>query len=566
MFVFPGHYSRRNILPCCRYRRLVLLLLILPMASCREMQSTFTEVSSVSGIDFRYNFGDSTYQNILESSGSGVTVFDYDLDGWMDLYMMNGTWLEGISDSTGIAFKDTPNKLYRNNGNGSFTECGVDAGLDDRNWSMAAGPVDIDIDGDPDLYLLNYGPNRFFLNHGRGHFTDVTGELGLRGPDSLNGFPKWSVGVIYWDYNCDGKLDLLVGNFLAFDRDYISPITPEMMPHPSEYRGQASMLYRQEPDGSFLDVTRENGLYFPDSKCMGLSVWDYDEDGDLDIFQGNDHQMNFLFENRDGTFCNVAGLAGVAANSRGIPTGSMHGAIGDIDGDGHLDLLVPDLRYGALYRNMGGGIFEDITEISGVAAVFDGKGQWSSLFVDYDNDGDLDIFSANGTAEELILQLPVMLENDGTGKFRDVGPALSPYFSRKRSGRAAAVWDYDNDGDMDIIVSNIDLEASPALLRNDSRNRNHWLGIQLKSEKGPVPAAGARLVVYAGDLRQVYVNQPNNGYLSWSDPRIHVGLGRQRKADSIRVFWSDGHSEVFINPGSDRYIKLLQGQGIKPTL
>ncbi|MFC2125483.1 FG-GAP repeat domain-containing protein, partial [Bacteroidota bacterium] len=251
----------------------------------------FTDITRKSGISFKYNFGDYTYENILESSGSGISIFDYDGDRDMDLYLLNGTYLEGISDPDGKIYENTPNELYRNNGDGTFTEVAGSAGIDDRHWSMAAGPLDYDGDGDVDLYLLNYGPNVFYRNNGDGTFTDIADQIGLRGPESLNNFTKWSVGVAYWDYDLDQDVDMMVGNFLAFNPEYISPTMPNMMPHPSEYNGQASMLYRQEADGSFTEVTRETGFYYPDSKCMGLTVFDYENDGDLDMFQGNDHQL-----------------------------------------------------------------------------------------------------------------------------------------------------------------------------------------------------------------------------------------------------------------------------------
>ena len=533
----------------------------LALNSCTTEGVRFEEVSAEAGIDFRYNFGDYTYENILESSGSGVTVFDFDGDGLMDLYMMNGTWLEGISDPEGKVFEDSRNKLYRNLGDGTFREMAEEAGLDDPHWSMAAGAIDYDSDGDQDLYLLNYGPNRFFENLGDGTFSDLTDSLGLSGPETLNEFTKWSVGVSFWDYNMDGRLDAFVGNFLAFDPAYISPVTPEMMPHPSEYGGQASLLYQRQPDGGFREVTRSAGLFFPDSKCMGLTVFDEDVDGDPDLFQGNDHQPNFLFRNEGGYFEEVAVQAGVAVNSRGLPTGSMHGAVGDVDGDGLIDLLVPDLRYGALYRNTGNGTYEDITEESGIAAAFSGKGQWASLLFDYDNDGDLDIFSANGTAEELILQYPLLMENDGTGQFTDVGRATGDYFRHKRSGRGAAVWDYDNDGDLDIIVSHVDLEATPALLKNQCDNGNHWLGITLEGRDGPAAVIGARVVVITGIGEKVFINQWTSSYLSNSDPRLHIGMGRQKEIELIEVTWADGSRETFPGPRLDRYITLTQGTG-----
>ena len=522
---------------------------------------TFTDVTDEAGIDFLYTFGDSTYENILESSGSGVTVFDYDGDDDLDLYMLNGTYLEGISDPEGGVFANTPNSLFRNNGDGTFTEVAHQAGVDDRQWSMAAGALDYDGDDDLDIYLLNYGPNVFYRNNGDGTFTDIAEDLGLVGPETLNDFTKWSVGVAFWDYNLDDRVDFMVGNFLAFDPEYVSPTTPEMMPHPSEYAGQASMLYRQEADGRFTDVTEEMGLYFPDSKCMGLTLFDYDDDGDLDLFQGNDHQLNFLFRNDgDSLFTDVAQQSGVAANDSGLGTGSMHGSIGDVDGDGLIDLLVVDLRYGAMYRNLGDGSFEDITESSGIASVFDGKGEWAAALFDYDNDGDLDLFSANGTAEELILQPPLLLENDGHGNFTDVGPERSTYFQEMRSGRAAATWDYDDDGDVDIIVSHVDLRATATLLRNDGGNQNHWLGLNLVGSGGPASAIAAKVTVETATRTQVAVNQWATSYLSFNDPRMHFGLGDDKIVKRIEIRWPDGTVQVLTDISGDQYVTVKQGE------
>ena len=532
------------------------------MSPAQKKGVVFTDVTRQAGIDFRYTFGDFTYENILESSGSGITVFDYNNDQLMDLYMMNGTYLEGISDPAGKVFKNTPDKLYNNNGNGTFTEVSEKAGVNDLHWSMAAGAIDYDNDGDQDLYLLNYGPNVFYRNNGNGTFSDITGSLGLGGPDKLNGFTKWSIGVAFWDYNHDGRLDAMVGNFLAFDPAYVSAATPGLMPHPSEYKGQASMLYEQQPDGEFIDVTQKNNLYFPDSKCMGLTILDYDDDGDLDIFQANDHQLNFLFRNDNGVFKEVGVASGVAANSQGKGTGSMHGSSGDIDGDGLIDILVTDLEYGALYKSIGSGLFVDITESSGIAGPMAGKGSWGAVLFDYDNDGDLDIVAANGTAEELILQYPLLLENDGKGHFKNVGKELGAYFSAKRSGRGLAVWDFDNDGDLDIIFSHVDRQATAALLKNDGGNTNHWLGMTLKGKDGPASAIGAKVTVTAGGKKQVLINQWATSYLSNNDPRLHIGLGQQKQVDQLEIIWSDGKKEIYGNIAADRYLTILEGKGI----
>jgi len=540
---------------------LVVLLLITTDASRQRNNIRFTDITRRAGIDFMYTFGDYSYKNILESSGSGITVFDFNNDKLMDLYLMNGTYIAGISDPDGKVFKGTRNKLYKNNGDGTFTETARAANVDDSNWSMAAGAIDYDNDGDQDLFLLNYGPNVFYRNEGNGTFSDITSLTELAGPEKLNDFTKWSIGVVFLDHNDDGLLDAMVGNFLAFDPDYISTAAPDQMPHPSEYKGQESMLYEQQPDGKFTDVTRKTGLYYPDSKCMGLTVFDYDDDGDLDIFQANDHQLNFMFRNDKELYNEVGIEAGVAANSAGRGTGSMHGTLGDIDGDGRIDLLVVDLDYGALYRNLGNGLFEDVTESSGIAAPLAGKGAWGAAMFDFDNDGDLDIVTADGTAEELILQYPLLLENDGKGHFRDAGREYSSYFSTKRSGRGLVVWDFDNDGDLDITISHVDLKAAAVLLRNDGGNLNNWLGINLVGKRAS-SAIGAKIIVTTGDKKQVFVNQWTTSYLSNNDPRLHIGLGKNKKADVIDIIWSDGTRESFRDIAANKYITVIQNAGI----
>jgi hypothetical protein len=294
---------------------------------------------------------------------------------------------------------------------------------------------------------------------------------------------------------------------------------------------------------------------------MGLTVFDYDDDGDLDLFQANDHQKNFLFRN-DGkaNFEEVGETSGVALNDQGLPAGSMHGSIGDVDGDGLIDLLVVDLEHGALYRNLGNGLFEDVSARSGLRDIFEGLGVWAAAFLDYDNDGDLDIFSTNGMADLIVDQPPLLLENDGSGHFRNVGMRRASYFRGRRSGRGAAVWDFDNDGDLDILVSHIDLKGTPTLLKNEGGNQNHWLAMTLVGVESPAAAVGAKVTLVAGAHRQVAVNQPANSYLSSNDPRIFFGLGGRKRVDRVEVRWGDGSLDVLHDLAADRFITFKQGR------
>jgi enediyne biosynthesis protein E4 len=539
---------------------LLIMLLLAALFACRNKTVVFADVTEKAGIGFKYTYGDFSYKNIMESSGGGITVFDYNNDGLMDLYFMNGTYLEGISDAGGKTFSKSHNELYRNNGDGTFTEVSEKAGVALNRWSMAAGAIDLDNDGFQDLYVLNYGPNVFFHNNGNGTFTDITGSLCLSGPEELNGFPKWSIGVSFWDYNGDQRMDAMVGNFMAFDPAYQNPQTPGMMPSPVEYMGQASLLYEQQPDGKFKDVTVTNNLFFPDSRCMGLTVLDYDDDGDLDIFQANDHQLNFLFRNDSGVYKEVGISAGVAANSKGVGTGSMHASPGDFNNDGLTDILVTDLSFGALCQNSGNGVFRDVTESGGVAAAMDGKGGWGGSFLDYDNDGDLDMVAANGTAEELILQYPLLLENDGTGRFTDAGKQHGTYFRTKHSGRGLAIADFDNDGDPDVVVSHLDNSGIPALLRNEGGNRNHWLGLILEGENGPAAAIGAKVTVTSGGKKRAFVNQWTCSYLSNNDPRMLIGLGQEESVEQLEIRWSNGKTEIYHHIPVNRYLTIKEGK------
>ncbi len=541
----------------------------------------FRDVAGEAGLDFRYTFGDFAYDNILESSGSGATWLDADGDRDLDLYLLNGAYLEGISDPKGRAVAGATNRLYCNDA-GRFHDCTERSGLGDPTWSMAAAAADFDADGDTDLFVAEYGPNRLYRNRGDGTFDEVAAELGLDGPETLHGFTEWSVGGAWFDADADGDLDLMVCNFLAFDPHLLVPERPWEMPEPAVYEGQASLLYLQEEDGRedeaggrrFREATREAGLHRPDSKCMGLTVFDVNGDGRLDVFQGNDHQENFLFLRRpDGTYAERAREAGVAVNDDGHPTGSMHGSPGDVDGDGRLDLLVTDLRHGSLYRRAdpaegaeGALLFEDVTRPSGVGGLLDGLGQWGAGLHDLDLDGDLDLFTANGVAHVLEPQRPALAVNDGRGRFEDARDGAGAYFQGRRSGRAAAFADFDDDGDLDVVVNHVDHHARVALLRNDTPrtapDRGHWVGFRLIGER-PREAFGARLEIEARiDGRErtlVRIHQPHTSYLSGNDPRVHFGLGALETVPKLTVHWPSGRVQTWTDLPADRYWTLREG-------
>jgi hypothetical protein len=293
-------------------------------------------------------------------------------------------------------------------------------------------------------------------------------------------------------------------------------------------------------------------------------VYDCDGDGLLDIFQANDHQPNSLFRNLGGgKFRDIAAEAGVAVNLDGVGTGHMHGSLGDVDGDGLLDIFVTDLSYQSLYRAIGPGRFEDIVERSGIRRLMNGAESWGAGLYDFDNDGDLDVFAANGGADTLVEKRPTLLVNDGSGHFTDAADGGGPYFLGKRSGRGAAFGDFDNDGRIDIVVSHVDLKATPVLLRNVTANGNHWLGVSLQPGKNRAEPVGAVVRLTAGGKTQVRVYQRSQSYLSQNDPRLHFGLGKATRVEKLEVRWPGGAVETLTDLPVDRYMAVMSGGGTR---
>lgn len=498
----------------------------------------FADVTAQAGIDFVHSIGDDSLSNLVESTGGGAAFLDYDLDGDLDLYVASGTSLAGLSgerrDRGGAR-----NRLYRNRGDGTFENVTGEAGVGHEGYGMGVVVGDYDNDGDPDLYVSNYGPNVLYRNNGNGTFTDVARRAGVAGDGC-------SVGAAWLDYDRDGLLDLYVGNYIQFDPEYRFYYAPDGFPGPLAYPGQADVLYRNRGNGTFEDVTGAAGVFRPDGRAMGVGAADFDDDGLVDIYVSNDAMENYLFRNVDGQRFEEVGLAaGVAYNHSGDATSSMTVGFADYDGDGRLDLFVSDMSYGALYRNEGDGFFSDVTYQSGIAVASGQYVGWAAAFIDYDNDGDADIFQVNGDDDHLYGQEDLLFENLGGGRFRDVSIERGLYFQRELVGRGAAFGDYDNDGDVDVFI--VVLDGRGVLLRNEGGNQHSWLMLKLVGTESNRDGVGARVRLHAGSWSQVAQRTSASSYLSQNDPRLHFGLGDRESVDRIEIVWPSGTLQVLEN-------------------
>jgi hypothetical protein len=513
----------------------------------------FTDISDDAGIDFRHSFGDYDLSNIVEGTGPGVAFFDYNGDSFPDLYFLNGTWHPDVSDNKSRDLRGKlSNALYRNNGDGTFTEVTAEAGVGDQGYGMGASAADYDSDGDLDLYVLNYGPNVLYRNNGNGTFTDVTETAGIAEP-------LWSVSAPWLDYDGDGDLDLYVANYLEYDagafRDFYAA---QNYPGPLAYKGQPDHLFRNNGDGTFTDVTAEVGLLAEDGRAMSALTADLDLDGDQDIYVANDAMSSSLWLNDGrGNFVDEAVVRGVAFGEGGQGASSMGPAIGDIDRNGLLDLWIPDMGYGTLLSQREETLYADVTAQANLTLICGQYTGWGSGLVDFDNDGYLDVMVANGNAHHLYTEEDVLARNDGTGRYVDVARSAGDYFSEKYVGRGVAFADIDNDGDIDAVIANLD--ERPRLLRNDTNTGNHWLVIvPLLADSGSV-ALGARVTVTAKSLRSVHPVHAVTGYLSASDPRAHFGLGAADRADVVEIHWPDGEVQTLENVAGDQILEVVQG-------
>jgi hypothetical protein len=512
----------------------------------------FTDATKQAGIDFKHSYGDFDLSNIVEGTGAGAVFFDYDGDGWLDIYFANGCWLEDVSDNRGRKLRGKlTNALYRNNHDGTFTDVTKQAGVGDKGFGVGCSAADFDNDGDLDLYVLNYGPNVFYRNNGDGTFADISKASGLANPN-------WSLSAPWFDYDGDGDLDVYVANYLEYDSGkFRSYYAAAGYPGPLSYRGQPDALYRNNGDGTFTDVTKEAGLFQPNGRAMSATVADFNNDGFLDIYVPNDAMENYYFKNTGkGTFVNEGLEMGMAFGEGGQGVSSMGPAAGDVDRDGWLDIYIPDMGYGCLLMNRK-EYFEDRTEPTNLAVVCGQYTGWGGVLFDYDCDGYLDVFVATGNAHHEYTEEDVLMRNDGTGSFVDVAAQSGPYFKTKHVGRGATYGDYDNDGDLDLLVTN--LNDSPRLLRNDGGNQNHWLTIQAKLPGGKSDAIGARVTVTVGSLIQLRDLIPVTGYLSQADSRCHFGLGQARKADTVEIRWPNRQTTKLKDVDANQILTVIQG-------
>ena len=531
-------------------------------AAWAQSSITLTEATDQTGITFRHTDGSSGKKYLVEAVSAGLALFDYDADGDIDIYFLNGAPLKG----TAVSSSPPQNALYRNDGDWKFTDVTDQAGVGDKGFGLGVAVGDYDNDGDPDLYLNNYGPNVMYRNNGDGTFTDVTRQAGV---DDGN---KVGAGTCFFDMDNDGDLDLYVANYIKFSyQTHAPPIgkgTP-VYPGPKMYHGEPDTLYRNNGDGTFTDVSIESGIAAHGGRGMGMVCADYDDDGDTDVYVGNDTSNNFLFENDgDGKFEEMGLMAGVACNLEGLAQATMGVNFADFDNDGRLDFHATSYQKerATLYRNLGEGLFDDVTRISMQGMGTYAAVTWGNGLVDFDNDGDRDLFIACGHLHPNIEQRDdtttyhtpnVLFENNGQGKFIDISKRSGNGMAVKLSSRGAAFDDLDNDGDLDVVILNSRREAT--ILRNDTANDNHWIQIRLRGTKTNRDGVGARVTVTTGDLKQVDEACSGRGYQSHYGTRLHFGLGDHDRVDRIEVRWLGGQVDVVEKVPVDQILTITEG-------
>ena len=525
---------------------------------------------SSSGMTFTHTAGHSAEKYLPESTGSGCAFLDYDNDGWMDIYFVNG----GAAD-----FYKPPrplrNALYRNNHDGTFTDVTEKAGVGAGGYGMGVAVGDYNADGFPDMYVTQYGRSILYRNNGDGTFADVTEKAGVSAPG-------WASSAVWFDYDNDGLLDLFVCQFVEFSKSIHhrcgDPNNPALKGeaeycYPKIYKPMPCWLYRNNGDGTFTDVSQQVGIAANPGKSWGVVATDVNNDGFLDLFVANDTVANFLFMNRGGKrFEEIGFTAGVAFGEQGKARSGMGVDAADYDQDGWSDLFVTNMdhEFYALYRNRHDESFDDKTSAAGIARSTQLMSGWGVKFFDYDNDGDLDLFIANGHPDDLINKIypavfyrePLLLFENTGGGFKNISAAAGPVFQQPMAGRGLALGDFDNDGAVDVLISNND--EPPLLLHNDAARAHHWLGLRLVGKKANIDAVGAKIIYQAGDLKRTREKIAGGSYLSSQDPRIVLGIGARTKIDWLEIHWPAPSTliERIASPPLDRYITITEGHGI----
>jgi len=533
---------------------------------------TFVDVTAAAGLDgVVHTHGGTGQKYYLETVPPGVCWLDYDRDGWEDIYFVQSGALPGTPRPAGSAHS----RLFRNAGNGTFVDVTDRAGVANASgYGNGCTAGDYDNDGDEDLYVTNFGPSVLYRNNGDGTFTDVTQQAGVK-----NGL--YATSAAWADYDNDGRLDLFVANYVDFtmdDQKFCGSLRSNRRSycHPDSYAGLPDALYHNEGNGAFKEVSRRSGIWDPGGKGLGVVWFDYDLDGDEDLYVANDATPNRLYRNdSNGRFTDVTLLAGVCCSEDGKPQSGMGVDAGDLDGDGWQDLFVTNLTHetNEFYRNLGGkGPFSIDTYPAGLGEVSLLMTGWGTDMFDYDNDGDLDIVVTNGHPMDDIEQdsdiityaeRPFLFENDGRGRFADVGRARGAYFNAMDTGRGLATADYDNDGDRDLVLTTSNRRVT--LLRNDGGNTaGHWITLRLQGVRCNRDGIGARVTVRAAGRTQVQEVRSASSYLSQNDMRLHVGLGAAAQVDSIEVRWPANEKRVEkIGPvAADQFLVIREGSGL----
>ena len=548
----------------------------------------FLDITKQSGLDkFRHRSGTPEKSTIIDSPGSGVALIDYDNDGWLDIYLLNG------STAAAMKGKEAPPRamLFHNNHDGTFTDVTDKAGVANERWGFGVAVADYDNDGWPDIYVANYGKNRLYHNNHDGTFTDVAEKAGV----ALGG---WSTGPTWGDYDRDGLLDLFVPGYVSYNLDHPVLAGEGGVPEGAcQYRGvdvfcgpvgligEPDHLFHNNGDGTFTDVSVKAGVSDRQGRYGFASVFvDLDDDDWPDLVVANDSSSNFLYRNRhDGTFEDVSYMSGFAVNEEGRAQASMGIAVGDYNRDGKLDLFITTFSDDnkTLYRNEGDAAFTDVSYRAGLGNPTIPFLSWGAGFIDFDNDGLLDLFIANGHVYPVAdktdwgttyAQRPLLFRNLDGKKFAEVPAATGSGLATVVSARGAAFGDIFNDGHIDVVLNNMD--AAPTLLRNVVNSGNHWLGLKLVASQGEVSttspyrscrdAIGAKVFLTAAGVRQRADVFSGGSYASNSDPRLHFGLGSSTKIDKLEIRWPDGIIEQVPVRAVDRILTIIEGKGIQP--